>query len=133
MFPSMHMKLDIRVKNPKLVNGKKRLVTTVKSTSSGNVQETTIKRTIDGEHADLQLKFINQPNGKVEYLHIHCQKDKQLSEWGRASGVLSKKFYDILQDNESQIIRCKTCKRKWSNAGWAGASSRTSTSVLNQG
>ena len=132
MSLSMHMKLDIRVKNPKPANGKETLVTSLKTTISGNVQETTVKRTIDGEHADLQLKFINQPNGKVEYLHIHCQKDKQSSEWGQASGLPIKKFYDISQDNNSQIIRCKVCGRKWSTAGWAGKSSRSSTSVLNQ-
>jgi hypothetical protein len=118
----MFTKLDIRVKNPKPVNGKKRLVTTVKTTISGNAQETTVKRTINGEHADLQLKFINRPKGKVEYLHIHCQKDKQSSKWGKASGLPIEKFYDIFQDNNSQIIRCKICRRKWSSGGWTANS-----------
>ena len=113
----MFTKVDIRVKNPKPVNGKKRLVTSVKTTISGDVQETTLKRTIDGEHADLQLKFINQPNGEVSYVHIHCQKDKQSSGWGKASGPAVETFYDIFKDNNAQIIRCKICKRKWNTAG----------------
>jgi len=111
--------VQLRVKNPKTINGKKELVTTVKTTVLKNVQETTLKRTLDGEHADLQLKFINNPDGKVEYVHVHCQKDYDLSPWGKSSGEPLEKFYEFSQENGLQIVRCKICMRAWPISGWA--------------
>jgi hypothetical protein len=110
--------VEVRVKNPKVINGKKELVTTVKTRVTGQAQETTLKRTVNGEHADLQLKFINHPDGTVEYLHIHCQKDKESSSWGKSSGELIERFYEFSQEKDSQIIRCKRCKRAWPFEGW---------------
>jgi hypothetical protein len=124
----MRTKVDLRVQNPKAVNGKKMFVTTVKTAVIGNVQETTLKRTIDGEHADLQLKFILHADGRVEYLHIHCLKDKELSFWGKASELPIEKLYDVSQGDRSQIIRCKICNRAWSSSGWQTS---PSTSILN--
>jgi hypothetical protein len=117
-MPSIFMQLDLRVKNPKVVNGKKKLVTTVKTRVSGSVQETTLRRTIDGKRADLQLKFINHPNGEVEYLHIHCLTDKESSSWGKSSGQPIEKFYELSQEKGSQIVRCKICKQAWPIKGW---------------
>jgi len=75
-----HIQIDVRIRNPKDANGKQ-LVTTVKTRVEGSVQEPTLKRTVKGEHADLQLKFINHPNGKVKYLHIHCQNNYWEASW----------------------------------------------------
>ena len=47
-------------------------VTTVKSTTDRLVQETTIKRTLAGESADLQIRSRTDNDGNVELLHVHC-------------------------------------------------------------
>jgi hypothetical protein len=118
-MPSISTELKIRVKNPKTIKGKNEFVTTVKTSVKGTVQETTLKRTIDGEKADLQLKFINHPDGTVEYVHIHCQTDYESSRWGKASGRPLEELYEFFQGKGSQVIRCKKCKRVWPLAGWA--------------
>ncbi|MGA3108168.1 MAG: hypothetical protein ABSD99_01740 [Candidatus Bathyarchaeia archaeon] len=52
---SISMQLDVRVKNPKVVDGKKKLVTTVKTRVLGSVQETTLRRTIDGNSPEKSI------------------------------------------------------------------------------
>ncbi len=72
---------DIRTQNPKHVNGKKMNVTTVKVGIHDKVNAATIKRTDEGESADLQIRSKANKNGTVELLHVHCQHDKKSSEW----------------------------------------------------
>jgi len=119
ILPSISTQLDIRVKNPKIINGKSELVTTVKTRVKGTVQETTLKRTVDGQKADLQLKFINHPDGTVDYVHIHCQTDYESSPWGKATGRPLEELYEFFQEKDSQVIRCKKCGREWPLGGWA--------------
>ena len=82
-----------------------------------NVHDTTIQRTVDGEAADLQLKFRIGKDGTVDYLHIHCQKDYQSSPWGKANGLPIDRSYEISNDDGSHIIRCKTCGIRWGSTG----------------
>ena len=107
----------IRIQNPKRVNGKNMNVTTVKAGIDDDVHDTTIKRTIEGESADLQIKFKAGKDGGIEVLHVHCQHDKEPSEWSKSSGLPIETFYDVSLDNGSQIIRCKACGRRWSSVG----------------
>lgn len=109
--------LGIRIQNPQYVNGKKMNVTTVKAGIDGNVQETTIKRTMEGESADIQIKLRTDKDGRVELVHVHCQKDKEYASWGKASRLPIEKFFDISQDDGASIIRCKACGRRWSSIG----------------
>jgi len=110
---------DLRVSNPKDVNGQKMLVTTVKTRVETAIQETTVRRTTEGERADIQLKFINHPDRGVEYLHIHCQSDYELSPWGISDGRPISDKYEFYKENGKQIILCRICKRAWSLAGWS--------------
>jgi len=113
-------RLGIRIQNPKRVNGKNMNVTTVKADIDGiddDVHNTTIKRTVEGESADLQIKFKVEKDGGVELLHVHCLRDKELSEWSKSSELPIETFYDGSQNNGSQIIRCKACGRRWSTTG----------------
>ena len=107
----------IRIQNPKRVNGKNMNVTTVKAGIDDDVHNTTIKRTVEGEPADIQIKFKVEKDGGVQFLHVHCQHDKEPSEWSKSSGLPIETFYDVSQDNGSQIIRCKVCGKRWSTAG----------------
>jgi hypothetical protein len=112
------------------VNGKDMKVTTVKAATDdtgGDVQNTTIKRTVEGESADLQIKFKVEEDGRVELLHVHCLSDKERSEWRKSSELPIETFYDISQDNGSQIIRCKACERRWSTVGRMTEPSRQTT------
>jgi hypothetical protein len=103
----------IRVQTPKSVNGKKMNVTTVKAAIDDNVYATTIRRTTEGESADLQIKFRVNKDGTVEFLHVHCQCDKESSGWGKADGRPIEELYDKSQVDGSTIIGCKACGRRW--------------------
>lgn len=98
-------------KSPKEVEGP--LVTTTKTTVFRDAEDRTIRRTIDGERASLQLKMVK--SGQL--VHIHCMNCKNSSEWGKASGAHVEKFYDLSKANGIWTIRCKNCARRWSSAG----------------
>ncbi len=91
--------------------GESRLVTTVKSSISGYVQETRLKSTVDGEDAELELRFILGPKGEIEFLHVQCLSE--VSPWRGSIGLPLEQFYDITHGRGSQIITCKLCGRKW--------------------
>jgi cell division inhibitor SulA len=107
---------SFRVKRHKRINGNDVMVTVMRSAVVGNIAQATVMRTTDGEQADLQLRYIMRKSGKVEFLHIHCLKDKQSTEWRKESGLPSEKFYEISQD-DTWFIVCKRCKRTWNSSG----------------
>ena len=107
----------VRIQNPLFVSGEKMNVTTMKVGIDDDVYASTIKRTVEGESADLQIMFRVNKDGTAELLHVHCQYDKESSEWGKASGRSIDEFYEISQVNGEQIIRCKVCERRWSSVG----------------
>jgi hypothetical protein len=110
--------LEARTRNPKEIDGKVLNVATLRAKTIEDIHDTTIQRTIDGESADLQIKFKVNQRGEVELLHVHCEKDKTTSEWKRGTGSLIEDFYDISSDgNGASIFRCKACGRKWSSIG----------------
>jgi hypothetical protein len=114
--------LGLRVQAPAVRGGKQVMVTTVKTTVTDQYDSRTVTRTIDGESADLQLKWLKHPDGTLEFWHIHCQSRtppcKGKSRWSKISGLPIEKFYEVTQKAPtSWIIRCKTCGRRWSSAG----------------
>jgi hypothetical protein len=108
--------MDIRVRRPVVRDNKKETITILKSHADDEKEERTIKRTIKGEKAALQVKWIKHPN-EVEFVHVHCESDKESTAWGKASEVPIEKFYVVTQlgTSEWEII-CKKCGRKWSTA-----------------
>lgn len=103
--------VHIIAKSPKQTKGP--LVTTAKTTVHGDSEDRTIRRTVDGERASLQLKIVK--SGKL--VHVHCMNCKELSEWGKASGAPIEKFYEVSKANGTWTIDCKKCGRRWSSTG----------------
>jgi hypothetical protein len=118
-MPSVSDELHVRVKNPRVVKGKKILVATKKGTVRGNVEEAMVQRTIQGEAAELEIKTIRGSDGRVEFVHIHCMKDHESSSWYKSSGLPVDRFYDISKDDDALTItiRCKKCDRIWDASG----------------
>ena len=118
-MPLVSTQAHLRVKNPKIVNGKKVLVATKKGTIRGNIEEAMVQRTIEGEAADLEIKTIRRPDGRFDFLHIHCMNDHETSEWYKKSGLPVERFYDIKRDDNAHTmtIRCKKCGRIWDAGG----------------
>ncbi len=110
--------LDIRVTHPVKRVGKELRVTTLKSHVDDREENRTLKRTVDGEKAQLQVKWIKRPNG-IEIVHMHCLTDKKSSEWGKSSGVPLDKFYNLIQKDAVWEITCKKCHRRWNTSGSA--------------
>lgn len=97
--------------NPVLREGKRILVTTAKGGPDGS----TIKRTISGELAPLQIKSAKVSGETFEIVHLHCLKDKEVSAYKRGS---SKKLEDLYEVVTVKRIRCKTCGREWFSDGF---------------
>jgi hypothetical protein len=96
-----------------VTNSKKQV--SQKNTISGNEHDRTIKRTINGEAADLQIKFVLEGN-HWNMVHVHCMKCKATSEWKRSSGQsLSDKYLCENIGNGIFKITCKSCWRVWRN------------------
>ena len=111
-------RVELRVRRPAVRDGKEVKITTVKTTATDDDDSRTVKRTIDGERADLQLKSIKHSDGAIEFVHIHCMRDKETSDWRKTSGLPIEKFYEVTQKAAtSWEIRCKTCGGRWSSAG----------------
>lgn len=105
--------VHIVVTNPITKNGVTKNVMTVKSTTKGKEQDTTIYRTIDAEYAPLQLKWI-QHSDKYDLVHVHCLEDKTKGEWSRTSGFLLRKFFDVAHERAGAWkIHCRQCGRTW--------------------
>jgi len=109
----------MRAKKSVKRDGKKLKVTILKTHVDNREEERTIKRTIDGEKADLQVKWVKHSDG-IEIVHIHCMRDKKSNEWGRASGTPVEKSYHLVQKNTTWEITCKKCGRKWNTGGSTG-------------
>lgn len=111
--------LHLRVKNPKVVKGKKILVATKKGTIRGNVEEAMVQRTIQGEAAELEIKTIRGSDGRVEFVHIHCMKDHESSKWSKSIGLPVERFYEVSKDDVAltMTIRCRKCGRIWDAGG----------------
>ena len=111
--------VHVRVKNPKVVKGKKTLVATKKGTVRGNVEEAMVQRTIQGEAADLEIKTIRGSDGRVEFVHIHCMKCHESSNWCKSSGLPIERFYDVSKNDAAltMTICCKNCVRVWDAGG----------------
>lgn len=109
--------LDLRVKHPVLRNGEELRITTLKTTVTDAEENRTVKMTVDGERADLQLKWVKHSDGTFEFVHLHCMKDWESSNWSKTSGSPKEEFYDVTQKSGTWIVRCKKCGRRWSSAG----------------
>lgn len=108
--------LDLRVAHPVKRNGKELMITTLKSHADDKEEARTIKRTIDGEKAALQVKWTKHQN-ELEMVHIHCLTDKESSEWGKSSGLPIESLYDLTQQDGGWKITCKKCGRTWNTSG----------------
>jgi|SRR5208282_4744469 len=106
--------VDIRVKHPTTRNDEEVMITTLKSHVDDTVEERTIKRTVNEEKADLQVKWIKHSN---EIVHMHCMKDKKSNEWGKASRLPVENFYRISRKETEIEITCNKCGRTWNTAG----------------
>jgi len=108
----------MRLKRPNIQNGKRRDVTLLKSTliARGAGEDRTIKMTMNGEKADLQLKYV-QRHGVVELVHIHCLRHKESSDWRKTSGIPVEKFYKVSYKDGIYEIICKGCGRRWNSSG----------------
>ena len=109
--------LQLRTTEPATISGKRFQVTKLKTDIVGTEDSRTIKRTIKGESADLQLKFVRNADGVAELVHTHCQKDKIKSEWSRTMGVPLDQFYTVTSSEPSFLITCKVCGRTWNSGG----------------
>jgi hypothetical protein len=109
--------LGLRVKHHVARSGKELDRTTLKTTITDAEEDRTIKMTIDGEMADLQLKWIRHSDDTLEFVHIHCMKDWEASNWSKTSGLAIEQFYELKQNEDTWLVRCRTCGRTWSSAG----------------
>lgn len=109
--------LDLRAKHSVLRNGEELRITTLKTTVTDAEESKTVKRTIDGEKADLQLKWVKHSDGTFEFVHLHCMKDWESSNWSKTFGFPIEELYDVTQASGTWIVRCKKCGRRWSSAG----------------
>jgi hypothetical protein len=93
-------------------------MTIAKTMVNGREEDRTVKRTIDGERADLQLKWAREYNGNLTFVHIHCMKDKGSSEWSRTSWQPMSRLYTVTQKGDtSWDVLCNICGRKWNSGG----------------
>ncbi len=96
------------------IRAKQGATTIVKTTVNGGVEARTVKTTLDGERADLQLMWVRDSNGVPKFVHIHCMKDKGSSEWSKTSGQPISQFYTVTQKGvTSWKVTCNKCGRKW--------------------
>ena len=109
--------VELRATRPVERRGKKIKVTVVKTTVDNEEEARTIKRTVDGESADLQIKWVKHPSGEFEIVHLHCMKDKERSAWNRTEKMLIDKVYDVTKNDGTWTIRCRTCGRVWKSGG----------------
>jgi hypothetical protein len=110
---------SVVVSNPVVIGGKRVLVTTAKGGSDGAIWNGTIKRTIRGERAPLQIKSV-AVSGRVVILHLHCLKDKRQSAYNRGTPPKLRDLYRITKVDGVRRIKCRICKRVWFNDGWVG-------------
>jgi hypothetical protein len=110
---------QIRVMRPVKRDGHRRVITILKSSTGESVEERTIKRTIDGEKACLQIKWVTGSDGINEPVHIDCEKHKPSTEfeWRRGLGIPVERFYEVSENSGIWLIKCKTCGRKWDSSG----------------
>ncbi len=82
---------------------------TGKTNAFSQVEDRTVRRTINGERADLQVKYVA---GTI--VHVHCMKCHQSNEWKRSSGLPISSKFDVSGVSPGiQRIRCKRCNREW--------------------
>jgi len=108
----MTERVEVRVTWPKEIDGKVKQIVTVKLETGDSGEDRTVKRTIKGERADLQIKYVVEGGQRI-MVHLHCQKDKETNEWGRMSGKPMGDFYRI----DGYIVQCLKCKREWDMRG----------------
>ena len=109
--------VNIRVIRP-IKKGNRKRLTILKSHVGDDEEHRTIKVTLDGEEADLQVKWIKSFDS-VEVVHLHCLKHKESSEWGKASGIALERFYKVTQTETKNVleIMCRGCGRRWITSG----------------
>jgi|SRR5208282_4169970 len=107
----------LRLRRPVRRDGKREDITILKSTVGETSEDRTIKRTIDGEKAALQIKWVVGSDGTIEIVHIHCMKDKPSSEWSKRSSLPVERFYEVSHKDDIWLIKCKICGRKWDSSG----------------
>jgi len=119
------MSASVKVTNPVVRRkGKKEQkiqVTTAKGASDGNIWNGTIKRTIEGKEAYLQIKSRSTTSAEPEILHLHCLSDGKASEYKRNTGTKIGDFFVLSRIRKaSRVIRikCKHCGREWFNDGF---------------
>lgn len=111
------LSLGLRTTKPVVIDGKRFQISVLKTNVVGLVEDRTVKRTVEGESADLQLKFVKNEKGTYELVHVHCLKDKDRSEWSRTMGVPLDRLYVVTRAQPSFLVTCRICHRTWSSGG----------------
>lgn len=110
--------VEARLRRPVIRKGKEMKLTILKTGVSDHEEARTIRRTLDGERADLQIKWVKHPPGEFEIVHLHCMKDKSTSEWKRGGKVPLENLYETRKVNPTTlVVKCKSCRRQWNSGG----------------